>query len=115
MTGEPEFGVQFQPRADSVVVVVRGELDLQSAELLEAALQRPQAHAANVILDLRPVTFIDSSGLSVIIAEHQRANADGFRFAVAVGEAPAVKRLFDLSGLRGTIDIIDEPNVALMA
>jgi anti-anti-sigma factor len=91
------------------VVAVAGELDLASSDQLRAALLRSEAQARIVILDLRRVSFIDSSALSVIVAQHQRSEADGFRFAIAIGGAPAVERLFDLSGLQDTLTLIDEP------
>jgi anti-anti-sigma factor len=96
------------------VVAVSGELDLDSAEKLRAALHSPEAQAPTVVLDLRGLRFIDSSGLSVIVAHHQRAKAAGFRFAVAVGGASSVERLLDLTGLRGTLTIVDVPDAELV-
>ncbi len=94
-------------------MVVRGELDLDSAGSLRDALQSPEAQVPSVVLDLRAVTFIDSSGLSVVVAHHQRASSTGQRFVVAVGGAPAVQRLFDLTGLGDVIPMVQDPDVAL--
>jgi anti-anti-sigma factor len=97
-------------RRDAVAVVVaRGEVDLGSADRLRAALLAPDAQAPNVILDLRRVSFIDSSGLSVVVGAHQRARSEGFRFAIAVGGAPEVRRLFELAALDRTLTLIDDP------
>jgi anti-anti-sigma factor len=93
---------------DAVVVAVRGEVDLGSADTLRELLRAPEAQAATVILDLREVTFIDSSGLSVILSNNKRA-AGAFRFAVAVGGATIARRLFELSGLNDTVNLIDDP------
>ena len=95
-------------------MVVSGELDLDSAEKLRDLLRGPQAQAGTVVLDLRQVTFIDSSGLSVVVGHHHRSQVDQFRFAVAVGGAPAVERLLDLTGLRGTLTIVADPDAALV-
>ncbi len=102
-------------QGDAVVVAVRGEVDLASADTLRDLLQAPEARAATVILDLRQVTFIDSSGLSVILSHNKLAAADGFRFVVAVGGARAVERLFELTGLRDALNLIDDPETALEA
>lgn len=67
------------------------------------------------MLDLRQLEFIDSSGLSLIVSEQQRSREDGFRFAVAVGGSPAVRRLFELTGLLGTLTLVDDPDAALAA
>ena len=61
------------------------------------------------MLDLREVTFIDSSGLGVIVGQQKRAQEDGLRFAVAVDGASAVQRILDLSGLIKILDVVDDP------
>lgn len=110
-------GITFDTRCEhheaAVVVVASGELDLASADELRTVLRGPEARAKTVVLDLRNVTFIDSSGLSVIVGHSRRADADGFRFAIAVGGARTVERLFDLSGLRETLPLVQTPEAAL--
>jgi anti-anti-sigma factor len=113
MAGDSAFEVRCEQRIAAAVVTVSGELDLDTAEQLSQALRSPEAQAPTVILDLRKVTFIDSSGLSVVVGEHQRASAADCRFAVAVGGAPAVQRLFDLSGLAGAIMLVSDPDSLL--
>jgi anti-anti-sigma factor len=107
------FEVHCEPRADAVVVVASGELDLDSAGTLREALLSPEAQAPTVVLDLRAVTFIDSSGLSVVVGHHQRTSTAECRFVVAIGGAPAVQRLFDLTGLGGVIATVQDPDAAL--
>ena len=114
MSAGSPFDARCERREDAVVVVVSGELDLDSAEKLRDLLRSPQARAGTVVLDLRQVTFIDSSGLSVVVGHHHRSQADQFRFAVAVGGAPAVERLLDLTGLRGTLTIVADPDAVLV-
>jgi len=113
MAADPAFELRCERRDAAAVVAVSGELDLASAEQLREALRSPEAQAPTVILDLRKVSFIDSSGLSVVVGEHRRATAADCRFAVAVGGAPAVQRLFDLSGLAGPIMLVADPEAVL--
>ena len=110
MSTELPFEVRCDRRPDSVVVVVRGELDLSTVEALRAVLQGPEASSNVVVLDLRSLDFIDSSGLSLLVSEQHRAQKAGRRFAIAVGGAPAVSRLFELTGLTGTLDLIEDPD-----
>lgn len=98
-----------------MVVAVRGELDLATVEQLREALRSPDGQAETVILDLRELTFMDSSGLSLVVSEQQRAQASGYRLAVAVGGAPAVERMFALTGLRGTLELIEDPEAATVS
>ena len=109
MTGDGAFAARCDRRDGAVIVVACGELDIASADDLRAVLGSPEAQAPTVILDLRQLQFIDSSGLSIVVEEHNRAKAEGFRFVVATGGAPTVERLLDLSGLRDTLAIVRTP------
>ncbi len=76
MAEDRAFDARCERRDGAVVVVARGELDLASADDLRTVLRGPEAQAETVVLDLRGVTFIDSSGLSVIVGHNRRAEAE---------------------------------------
>jgi anti-sigma B factor antagonist len=109
------FAVRCERRASGVVVVASGEIDVSSAPALRAALQSPQAQAANVVLDLRGVTFVDSSGLRVIVDEQKRSVNERYAFAVAVSGAAAVERVIDLTGLADVLDVVADPEERVAA
>ncbi len=115
MSDSPAFSARVQRHGGAAVVTVSGELDLAVVDDLRAALARPEAQAETLILDLRGVTFIDSSGLSVIVASHQRMRTAHGRFAVVVARPSAVQRLFELCGLTETLTITDDPDSLLVA
>ena len=75
------------------MVVASGEIDLSTSPELREPLRRPECQAATVVLDLRAVTFMDSSGLGVIVGQNKRAREHGFRFAVAVAGRAGVERI----------------------
>ena len=106
---ESLFKVRREARDGGVVVIASGEIDLASSPELRAALLAPDAQAPNVVLDLREVTFIDSSGLGVIVGQQKRSQEDGYRFAVAVAAQSSVERILNLSGLVKVLDIVDDP------
>ena len=108
------FSARAERRDGAAVVVVGGELDLAAVDTLRTVLARPEAQADTLVFDLRDVTFIDSSGLSVIVASHQRLRASQGRFAVVVSRPSAVQRLFELCGLTETLTITDDLNAALV-
>ncbi len=109
MTFEFSFKVRCEAYDGGVVVVASGEIDIASSPDLRAALLEPQADAETLVLDLREVTFIDSSGLGVIVGQHKRAQEDRHRFAVAVAPASPINRILNLSGLVKVLDIIADP------
>jgi anti-anti-sigma factor len=115
VTRDLPLKVVCERRGEATVLVVEGELDLSTVDTLRDTLRSQEARAATVVLDLRRLAFIDSSGLSLVVAEQQRAREDGFRFVVAVGGAPAVQRLFELTGLQGTLTLVEDPDAALAA
>ena len=115
MSEPPAFSARAERHDGTAVVVVSGELDLAVVDDLRATLARPEAQADTVILDLRGVTFIDSSGLSVIVASHQRMRASERRLAILVTRPSAVQRLFELCGLSETLTITDDPDTLLLA
>jgi len=113
VTDPPAFSAQAERRDGASLVTARGELDLAVADELSAVLD--SAQAPTLVLDLRDVTFIDSSGLSVIVAAHQRARAAGARFALVVTRPSPVHRLLELCGLAQTLTLIDDPDTLLVA
>ncbi len=85
-------------------VVAEGEIDLDAAPELRAALGVAERGAAPaVVLDLSQVTFIDSSGIGVLVEAAQRADADGHRLSIIAG--PAVDRVIEIAGLRDRLPL----------
>lgn len=115
MPEPPAFSARAERRNGAAVVVVAGELDLAAVDTLRTVLARPEAQSDTLIFDLRDVTFIDSSGLSVIVASHQRLRQAQGRFAVVIAHPSSVLRLFELCGLTDTLTITDDLDAALVA
>jgi anti-anti-sigma factor len=83
-----------------------GEIDLSSApglldSLLSAALASDHAQ---VVIDLRHVTFIDSCGLGAIVETHRRLALDGSHLVI-VRPSGLVRRLFETTGLDSMLDL----------
>ena len=92
---------------DRAVVTVGGEVDLETAPQLGdhvlAALQDVSPH---VVLDLTGVTFMDSTGLKVLLSIQRRADLANGSFAV-VGATRTVRRILELTGLDQTFLLYD--------
>jgi anti-anti-sigma factor len=109
MADERPFSVRCEQRDGGVIVAASGEVDMSTTPALREQLRSPAAQAPVVVLDLREVTFMDSSGLGVIVGQHKRAQERDEQFAVAVGGAAAVQRILELSGLVKVLDIVADP------
>ncbi|HET6870571.1 MAG TPA: STAS domain-containing protein [Solirubrobacteraceae bacterium] len=84
--------------AQTVRVTAVGELDLESAPLLEAELAAVDSGVTVVVLDLSALRFMDSSGLQVIVRANQRLREHNRRLTLVRGQSQ-IQRLFLLSGL----------------
>lgn len=96
---------------DWKVVSVEGELDLATVGLLEQHLEEVLSGGArSVVVDLTGLTFMDSNGLRLLL-EFRNRLPDG-RLVVAAGNGP-VRRLFELTGIEGTVSIFDSVEQAV--
>jgi anti-sigma B factor antagonist len=84
-------------------VTVSGELDIATVPDLRARLRRTARETREVWLDLSEVTFIDSSGLSLLVGIDAESRADGFGFALEPG--PVVLKLIELCDLQDVLPI----------
>jgi|SRR5580765_6272094 len=92
------------------VVTVRGELDIATSPALEEAVHARLDDGIDVVLDLRGLEFMDSSGVRVLVTAHARAAETGRRFAV-VRPAPdsAVEKILSISGIDTQLTLLDDP------
>lgn len=95
-------------------VAVTGELDIAAVPQLDRALRRAAADCALVVLDLRELEFIDSSGAHLLLAADRRIRRAGGRLVVVRGGAD-VEWFFALIGLDRELELVDWPSVAATA
>ena len=99
MPDPAQFDIASSVDGDCVRLVVAGELDLLAAPHLRTALLEASHHnGATIELDLSAVSFIDSTGISVILQAWQRANAGGGRLVLGAA-SPVVARVVEATGL----------------
>jgi stage II sporulation protein AA (anti-sigma F factor antagonist) len=100
VTPSSYLSLEVRRDGDAAVITARGDIDLSTLAKASAALDECRAGVRSLILDLREVRFMDTSGLRLVIEEQQRAAKTGCRFAVVRG-SPRVQRLFEIAGLAG--------------
>jgi anti-sigma B factor antagonist len=103
------FRCDAQPANGRIDVVPRGEIDIASVPVLDAKLRELRESGFDrVLLDLREVTFMDSTGLRLILAWDDEARRDGLELRLLAGP-PTVQRLFELTGVLGRLQFVDPP------
>jgi anti-sigma B factor antagonist len=105
MTSDRPFGIEVRTDVECLRVAVSGELDVAfEQELIERASEAiATTTAPSVVVDLRNVSFIDSSGLRALLVCRDAANERGLALSLAV-EDGAVPRLLDVAGVRDWFD-----------
>jgi anti-sigma B factor antagonist len=84
-----------------------GELDISTAQRLEDDLHRVEAEKPElIVLDLRDLAFMDSTGLRLLILADQRAREEGRRLAIGRGNE-MIQRVLRLTRLDERLEIVD--------
>ena len=93
--------------------MVSGELDLASSAALEDELVRvAESGVTQLVIDLRELEFMDSTGLSTLVKAHQRAEETGQGFGLVRGPQQ-VQRLLSLTGVEDRLTFADTPEELL--
>jgi anti-anti-sigma factor len=100
------FSISTSEHDGRAVVAVKGELDLATAPELEKVLLERLDAGDGVVLDLRELQFMDSSGLRVLITAHM---GGGERFTVVRPPAGSeVAKILEIAGVDQQLHIVDE-------
>jgi len=105
---DPEFECEVHDHGDTAVVELSGELDLATVPEAESALRKAAAEKRQVVLDLRGLAFMDSTGLRMTLEMDALARQDGFHFVIVRG-TQLIHRIFQMSGVEDHLTLVDEP------
>ena len=95
------------------VIAPTGELDLSGAAVLEVEIDRllDDPGVGTIVLDLRGLDFMDSSGLRLVVVTDMRAREADRRFALVRGADP-VHRVFEITRMSDRLDVLAGPDAA---
>jgi anti-sigma B factor antagonist len=106
---QSDFAVVPTHTGRAVTLALSGELDLVSSPSLIGAISDLAGTSPElIIVDLRGLVFMDSTGLHALIRAQQEVQDAGQRFALIRGP-DQVQRLFDLTGVADALTIVDSP------
>jgi anti-anti-sigma factor len=108
-SGEPVFGIDVERRNGDVRVALRGELDCDTATALREQLDTVEAeHPPLLLIDLRGLSFMDSSGLRELATAVRRGRQDGRRVVLVKGSAP-VDSVLAITRAEDAIETVNDP------
>jgi len=103
-----EFDLNVKRDAGGALrIVVRGELDLATAGQLEAALEAPAEQP--VVVDLRGLTFMDSTGVRTLLQATEDSRRDGRDLAFLVPASGDARLTLSETGIEALLPILHEP------
>jgi anti-sigma B factor antagonist len=104
------FEVTIEQRGGAVHVALTGELDISTAQRLEDDLRRVESEDPPlIVLNLQGLSFMDSTGLRLLIMADSRAREDGRRLAIVKGNE-MVQRVMRLTRLDERLDFVEDPS-----
>ena len=106
----PPLRVVVRPEEGRTTVIVAGELDDSTApELRERLAQVTTDLVGDLVLDIGLLTFVDSTGLALFVAQHKKLLSQGFGLTIS-SPSPMARRLLEITGLTQLLSI--EPPLA---
>ncbi len=108
--------IKFSNRGTTLIIGIAGELDQHNANYVREKVDSEMIKATtkNIIFDFSMVSFMDSSGIGVIIGRYKNIQKLNGK-AMVVNASPQVKRIFDMSGLLKIIPVYDNIDCAIKA
>ncbi len=114
MAAYEQLRIATRRAQDRVILELDGELDMVNARLLRDALAGPDVLASTmVVLDLRRLSFVDSTGLKAIFTARNESRRRGQEFAVTRG-SQQVERLLSVTRLGEHLRTIATPDELLV-
>jgi anti-anti-sigma factor len=109
---EPAFGIDIERRNGDVRVALRGELDYETCTALREELEVLEAeHPRLLLIDLRGLSFMDSSGLRELAAAVRRGRQEDRRVVLVKGSAP-VDSVLAITRAEDAMETVEDPAAA---
>lgn len=106
----PRFGMKTEEDDETIRLALSGEFDLAWVPEVDAELSRIERFDTRrrLVLDLRGLTFMDSSGLRLVITAHARGRRTGRPITVVRGPEH-VQHVFEITGMDRELVMVDDP------
>jgi anti-anti-sigma factor len=112
---EDQLSIEVVPEDEYVTLRLAGEVDLNTAQSMrEAALDAMHRHGTNLRIDLSGVTFLDSTGLEVMLATRRRASLEGGQLHL-IDPTQAVMRVLEVTGIAHLFEIAETSDPSTLA
>jgi anti-sigma B factor antagonist len=105
--------MRTERRLDTLLIRLYGEFDLSCERPFRTELAAAlDAETSTLIFDIRELSYIDSTGLKVLVDIDRLAREDGFDFAIMQADGP-LTRVFEETGLLKLLPLVDPAEAAV--
>ena len=98
--------LRFGGDSRNVVAAIAGEIDISNVDEIRSMLDQRAADAPGLIIDLSETGFLDSAGVALLLAIASRSRVTRREFHVVIPADASIRRIVELSGLDGQVDIV---------
>jgi anti-anti-sigma factor len=103
-----ECSLTSERQGDSLLVRIQGEFDLACDDRFKEEMGRlVDQKTARLVLDLRELSFIDSTGLRALVRLDSTAKSDGFDFTVLYDPSGPIRRVLEVAGMEDVLPLAD--------
>jgi anti-anti-sigma factor len=109
---EEQLAIEARTHRRTALVALRGELDMLTVSKVAEVIDGldPQADGVrHLVLDLRGLTFMDSTGLHELVRQNEFARSNHHNLAVVRG-TDAIERLLDVTGVKDHLVLVNDPD-----
>jgi anti-sigma B factor antagonist len=109
---EEQLAVEARTHRRTALVALRGELDMLTVSKVAEVIEelRPEADGVrHLVLDLRGLTFMDSTGLHELVRQNEFARSNRHNLAVVRG-TEAIERVLEVTGVKDHLVLVDDPD-----
>jgi anti-anti-sigma factor len=109
-----EFKISDAPLADGAVLTIAGELDIATVPVIRERLSAIVERAPRrLVVDLRAVTFMDSTALAAFI--HAKVQLGDSAMTLVLERDSYARLIFEVAGLDGVLDVVETLDEATRA
>ena len=102
--------IETDRRGDVIHITLAGQLDLSCNDrFLDHLREARDANPKHLVIDLRELTFVDSTGLALLLRANGVAHQYGFDLSIVRCPVPIVQVVFEATGVDKLLPLVDEP------
>jgi anti-anti-sigma factor len=106
--------IEISHDGETVLMTLRGQLDVSCQRRFDEKLSEVRAaEPEQLVIDLRELTFVDSTGLSLLLKANSIAREDHFQLYVVRSPAAIVQVVIEATGVEEFLPFVDEPPLEL--